>query len=309
MSALSRTRIVVIGMGVACLVLVAALLQYRAQVASWTLSTFGWGGVAYLLDSDDPNFLVQLGMYYFEGVHDLDKAKEMFEHAIRAQDDAFLAHYQLARVYFIRGDFFNALVEINNELSVNPQNAHAFYMRGLISGYRDYPGDLEKAESDFVTFIEERPFIWAGYNDLAWIQIRRERFTEAKETVERAFDELPSEVGRNVWLWNTLGSAELNLKDYEAARQAFENAKQISDQMTAEYFWSAYPGNDGRNAEEAFHQFRATLFFNLGVVYEKTEKTEKAIEYYSKYLDILPSGPYPTREEVEAKIEQLKSRP
>ena len=102
-----------------------------------------------------------------------------------------------------------------------------------------------------------------------------------------------------------LGVAELNIGNYTESRDAFLIVREISDNMTPEYFWSAYPGNNSANAENAFNQFKATLSFNLGIVYENLEEWDNSKVEYQTYLSILPHGQYPKKDEVEKKISEL----
>ena len=92
--------------------------------------------------------------------------------------------YQISRIYFLKGDFNSALDEINKELKLRPEIPNSYYVRGLILGYR---GNFREAESDFFKFIKLIPSQWAGYNDLAWIQVKLKKFQDAKETILKSF--------------------------------------------------------------------------------------------------------------------------
>ena len=94
------------------------------------------------------------------------KLEQSYQKAIAIKPDIFWCHYQLARIYFMKGDFNKALEEIDKELKAHPENLRSLYVRGLIFGYR---GDFVAAEKDFNHFINWAPKEWAGYNDLAWV--------------------------------------------------------------------------------------------------------------------------------------------
>jgi tetratricopeptide (TPR) repeat protein len=251
---------------------------------------------------------MRLGRYYFNGgAYDLEKALRAYESALTLNPDIRLAHYQIARIHFLRGDFYRALEEINKELVLHPEIPNSYYVRGLINGYA---GRFSEAEADFMKFIDLVPWQWAGYNDLAWVLAKQGRFKEVRDMMDLAFERLPGAKMRNPWLWTTLGIAQLNLKDYNEAKDAFLNARALSDKMSAEDFWSAYPGNDPRGAEPAFQQFRAALHFNLGIVYEKLGELEKAKEAYHAYLSLLPKDPFlqlPQRNEIKRRILKLNA--
>ena len=247
-----------------------------------------------------------VGDYYFNGgAYDLGWAERVYGAALALDPRVPLAHYQRARIHFLRGNFYSALREINGELDIYPENLRSLYVRGLIYGYMS---ELTRAREDFKRFIEWAPAEWAGYNDLAWIQVKLGKFQEGKETITRAFAVMPGERNRNPWLWTSLGVTHLNLGEYTRASEAFLTALRMTERMSAQYFWSAYPGNDPRGAEEAFRQFRATLNFNLGIAHEKLGEFGKAKEAYHTYISLLPKGSFPQRAEVEEKIFKLNAR-
>lgn len=255
------------------------------------------------LDSKNPTLAFDIGNYFFNGgAYDLNKARAAYEKALAIDPNIRLAHYQLGRLAFIRGDLTKAANEIEEELRLHPEIPNSYYVRGLIEGYQGLYGSAEK---DFSKFIEQAPQSWAGYNDLAWVQAKQKKFQEARETVLLAFKRLPGETERNVWLWTSLGVASLNLKEYNGAEAAFMKARTISEGISAEYFWSAYPGNDPRGAEQAFKQFKATLSLNLALTHEKTGKYSEAKQEYYNYLALLPEGPYPQRHEIEQRLSAL----
>lgn len=291
------------------LVVLTLLFGARDSIATLLWKNYRLDTIALLLDSNNAELARSIGNYYFNvfesGVHDLDRAKDAYQRALTLNQSIKRGHFQLARIYFIEGNFFNALEEINKELELYPDYGRSYYVRGLIYGYRNFPDDLIKAEGDFKRFIEWNPTNWAGYNDLSWIQIKQEKFTEAKETVQLAFELLPFTKTTNPWLWTMLGVAELNVGNYTKSRDAFLIVREISDNMTPEYFWSAYPGNNSANAENAFNQFKATLSFNLGIVYENLKEWNRSVNEYQQYLTLLPKGPYPKKSEVEKKIREL----
>ena len=291
---------------VVAVVAVSAFFMFFRNDLGWFIwNNTHWTEGALAFENKDPALYLDIGMYYFQKKHDFESAETIFKKAIEVVPEAPWIRYQLGRIYFIRGRFYQALMLLQKEHELYPEHKRVHYMLGLVYGYRGLGGDLEKAEENFEKFIAFAPKEWAGYNDLAWIQIKRKKFEEAKASVLNAFEIVSYEKDRNVWLWTSLGVAELNLGNYEEAKRAFLKAEHISGAMTADYFASAYPGNDPRNAEELFRQFQGTLFLNLGIVNEKLGAVEEARAAYGAYLNILPKGPYPTREEVEQRIRDI----
>ena len=251
---------------------VGAVIIFSFFISRDAMARFVWQKyrspkMAILLDGSDANLAMFIGNYYFNGVigggkYDLSIAGKAFKKAVSINPKILWGHYQLARIIFVKGDYNGALEEINRELEANPENLRALYVRGLIYGYRNQAGDLEKAEADFYRFTLWAPKEWAGYNDLAWILSKQGKYKEAKEAITAAFREI-SESENNPWFWNALGVAELNLKKYGAAKTAFEKAESLAKNLTLADWRRAYPGNNPASAESGLSAFRKAIEENL----------------------------------------------
>lgn len=223
--------------------------------------------IALWLVRRDADLAMFIGNYYFNGVigggeYNPDVAKKAFEKAISINHKILWGHYQLARIYFVKGDYTGAISEINRELEANPENLRSLYVRGLIYGYRGYPGDLANAEEDFQRFTEWAPKEWAGYNDLSWILSKQGKYSEAEKTINLALKEA-LDAESNPWLWNSLGVAQLNLKKYQNAKISFGHAKQMAEKMTEEEWRHSYPGNNTASAEEGLSAFLKAINENF----------------------------------------------
>lgn len=291
------------------IIILSVFVIFKNEVAWFVWEHYRWDNISFILSPDDSYLASMIGLYYFNGGnYNLEKVEYAYKQALLTKPNSKWGHYQLARVYFIQGNLVRARLEINKQIKKHPKYLRAHYVRGLIYAYGGYPGDIERAEKDFKRFIEWAPQEWAGYNDLAWVQIKQKHFDKALNTILSAFEHIPEEKKHNVWLWTNLGVAYLNLNDYNKAKDAFLNAQAISKTMTARFFWSAYPGNDIRNAENVFKQYRATLSLNLGIVYERLDELTNAKKLYNEYLTILPDGPFPKHDEIEKKIQKITSQ-
>lgn len=254
------------------IVLVLAILLFGFLLSRDSLARLAWQkyhspAAALILVSRDTKLLMNLGNYYFNGTigrseYNLEKAERAYRKAVAADNKILWGHYQLARIYFMKGDFNGALEEINKELEANPENLRSLYVRGLIYGYRDIPGDLEKAEQDFRRFTFWAPREWAGYNDLAWVLFKEGKYGEAERELGRAFESIP-EARKNPWLFNALGVARLNLGNKSGAREAFQNALAEAEKLTVNEWRMSYPGNDPASAEGGLKKFLETLKENI----------------------------------------------
>ena len=204
---------------------------------------------------------VRLGNYYFNGAggYDLEKAEAGFTKAVEIDPKILWGHYQLARVYFVKGEKDRALEEINKELEVNPENLRSLYVRGLIY---ESSGKLAEAEADFKRFVLWAPKEWAGYNDLAWILAKEGKYREAKEVLLEALKKT-GRAEKNSWLWNSLGVAELNLGEYANARKSFTKAKESVNMLLLKDWQSAYPGNNPVESERGLADFKRAIEENL----------------------------------------------
>ena len=214
----------------------------------------------------DPKLEMQTGNYYFNGgAYDLEKAEEAFKRALQAEPKILWGHYQLARVYFVKGKKDKALEEINKELEANPANLRSLYVRGLIYGYMP---DLPRAEADFERFVRWAPKEWAGYNDLAWILAKEGKYSDAEKAAEEGIKEAIGG-GQNAWLWNSLGVAQLNLKKYNDAEKSFRKALELARNMTENEWARAYPGNNPKGSSGGLRSFKAAVEANLSKAVDK----------------------------------------
>jgi len=71
---------------------------------------------------------------------------------------------------------------------------------------------------------------------------------------------------KNPWLWNALGVAQLNLKEYQQAKISFGEAKKSAEKLTSDDWRRAYPGNDPQSAESGLTAFREAIAANIQAV-------------------------------------------
>ncbi len=201
--------------------------------------------------------LFERGNYYYGGgAYDTAKAEKYFRAALALDPMLQGPHYQLARIYFVQGDFYTAENEINKELDLHPDFKRSYYVRGLIYGYS---GRLAEAEADFKQFLKWMPDSWAGNNDLAWIYFQEGKYAEAHDTARVGLTIAPE----NPWLLNALGVALLNLDDKKGAKEAFTKALAVIGSMNEKDWGVAYPGNDPSIYGEGFSKMKVSIQQNL----------------------------------------------
>lgn len=209
-------------------------------------------------------FFFQRGNFYFGGTeYDLQKALTNFERAatfINQYNDPI--HYQIGRVYFIKGDLTAALIEFNKQLAENPNFTKSYYMRGLTYGYRN---QFKQAEEDFLKYLEAHPNSWAGHNDLVWVYFRSGQYEQAEKYARAGLSIAP----KNAWLSNALGGILINQGRYDEAKRPLLDAKAGFVSMGPEGWGVAYPGNDPRVYEEGYQASLKSVEDNIKVVEEK----------------------------------------
>ncbi len=213
--------------------------------------------LATLLAPEDAALRFTIGNYYFGGgAYDTKKAEGYFRKALELDPNLQGPHYQLARIYFVQGDFYDATREINKELELHPDFKRSYYVRGLIYGYS---GKLKEAEEDFKKFLEWKPDSWAGYNDLAWILFQEGKYKESADAAQKGLVYAPD----NAWLLNSLGVSLLNLDDKNGAKEAFDKALLMAGQMNEDGWGKAYPGNNPEIYGEGFVKMKESIEQNL----------------------------------------------
>ncbi len=186
------------------------------------------------------------------GKYDLDKAEKQYQKALAVYSELPNAHYQLARIYFIKANFQKALDEIDKEISVNSDNQRVYYIRGLINGYaKNYPSAAE----DFKKFIESSPKEWAGYNDLAWIYYETGDYEKSKEAALKGLETNPE----NPWLLNGLSVILSKIGDENEFENVLRKAKLVAENLTEIDWQKAYPGNNPAVAAANLDNFKNNL--------------------------------------------------
>jgi tetratricopeptide (TPR) repeat protein len=203
--------------------------------------------------------LFTLGNYYFsEKNYQLDRAEKFFQGALKIKENYPGAHYQLARIYFLRGNFGSARKEIDAELTAYPDFKRSFYVRGLINGYA---GRFPEAVKDFENFLRWKPSSWAAHNDLAWVYFQVGDFDKVLELANDGLRYAPE----NPWLLNTKGLALYNLNRGAEAKEYLTKALEKTEKLAPDDWKRAYPGNDPNFSAVGLQQMLSAIKANLAI--------------------------------------------
>ncbi|MEK7553397.1 MAG: tetratricopeptide repeat protein [Patescibacteria group bacterium] len=216
--------------------LIAGVVYFRADIRKGIAASF-----------------FKQGSDYFGGVdYNLGKAEKWYKAALKIEPKLSNAHYQLARVYFVKNNFSKALTEINSELSLNPENKRSYYVRGLINGYS---GDYQAAAEDFKKFIAWQPNEWAGYNDLAWVYNETGDYSKSKEMLLEGLKIAPD----NAWLLNGLSVVLSKLGEQNESDKVLEQAKISAEKIDENEWQMAYSANNPAFALRDLSEFKNNL--------------------------------------------------
>ena len=204
----------------------------------------------------------QYGTGHFDATHpelyDIGRAGMFFNKSRELDPSHALAYHQLARIEFLRGDFYHALVLIDKSIELQDEsvNPSSVYVRGLILGFM---GRYDEAARNFEVFLAKYPSNWAAVNDYAWTLLKAERAHEVVDVVARALEDSPT----NPWLLNTYAIALYETGAYTDALLAAQKAKATVADVSEEDWLIAYPGNDPEIARDGVAAFKNAIAENM----------------------------------------------
>ena len=193
-------------------------------------------------------------------LYDIACAERMYVHAATLDAKHPYVHHQLARIAFLRGDFFDALLHINTQIEVHGEALPpAFYVRGLILGYM---GRYHAAAKDYEHYLEFDPHNWAAVNDYAWVLLKAGQPAEALAAIE---DVLPL-WEENPWLLNSAAISAYEVHELTKARDYITRAAEHVAYLTEKEWLVAYPGNDPRIAGDGIAALKKSILNNMHTI-------------------------------------------
>lgn len=155
-------------------------------------------------------------------------------------------------------------------------------------------GRLDQSEYVLLKIMDEAPSYLPAYVDLAELQLKQQRFTDATETLRRAHHIAPGDPV----IANNLGVLLLRSREYASASVAFRAA------MAADPDEARYRANLALSLaltgefEEAYAMYTtvvppATAYWNLGVISEAMKDMSRASEYFARSNRMNKGGEWP----------------
>lgn len=207
----------------------------------------------------------QYGTGYFDATHpelyDIDRAEMFFNESRELDPLHTLTYHQLARIEFLRGDFYHALVLIDKSITLQGEsvNLSSVYVRGLILGFM---GRYDEAARSFEIFLAEYPGNWAAVNDYAWVLLKAGRAKDAAAATMEGLEYFPD----NPWLLNSHATALYELGEDAGAYISVQKASMAVEKLMGAEWLRAYPGNDPKIAEEGIAAFKKAIAENMHTI-------------------------------------------
>jgi len=191
------------------------------------------------------------------GQYDIAQAEYFFQKAARLDPSFPYVHHELARIYFLRGDFGGAMTQIDVQIAEHGTSTpNSYYVRGLIEGYM---GDYADSAKDYEKFLRFDPHDWAAINDYSWVLLKAGRAKDAAAATAEGLNYFPD----NPWLLNTSAIALYESGHAKEARARAQAAVAAGAQLTEREWLHAYPGNDPKIAAEGIAALRQAAADNV----------------------------------------------
>ncbi len=235
-----------------------------------------------------------------------EQAKQGIELAEKLVEEGWKSgfHFFLAYINFKSRNPEEALKECNEawnsavKVESLSRQIRVLHLKGLIHLEMKSINEAQKAANQLREIIEElinKKLMRYYYHLLGMIELDRENFSKAIEYINKSISLLSfqSNVNHGQALFiNPLASAHYKAGDFEKAREEY---KKITH-LTAGRFY--------------YGDIYAKSFYMLGKIYEQQGNTAKAIEHYSKFLDLwkdADSG-LPEVEDAKKRLAALRSQ-
>jgi tetratricopeptide (TPR) repeat protein len=195
-----------------------------------------------------------------ESAYDIARAEYYFNEALKSDPSLPYLHHEMARIYFLRGDFGDALSQIDVQIAEHGTSTpNSYYVRGLIEGYM---GDYDDAAKDYAYFLTFDPHDWAGLNDYAWVLMKAGRYAEAAKATSEGLRYFPD----NPWLLNSNAIALYETGHLAEAKPIAARALAAAGKIMENDWLHAYPGNDPQIAGAGIASLRKAAADNMHMI-------------------------------------------
>lgn len=250
--------------------LTAACLCVLAVYVFWVPLVYRWEDFMYILNPT-PERAFEYGERHFSATdpkeYDIARSHIFFSLAARQDTKLQYVHHELARVFFLEGNYQRALAEINTQIEQEgDKTPNSYYIRGLIEGFM---GDYSSSIRDYAHFLQLDPNDWAAVNDYAWVLLKDNHPENAVNITDAALRSFPN----NPWILNTNATAYYEIGDIQEAKKKIEAASAALEGVTETVWLHAYPGNDPKIARLGIQSFRHSVEANMHTIESASTST------------------------------------
>ncbi|MFC1539321.1 hypothetical protein ACFL6H_07850 [Candidatus Latescibacterota bacterium] len=184
------------------------------------------------INPDLPEAHVELGMYYYHGYLDYDRALEQFAIAQKIQPNNSDLLASIGYVQRRQGKFEQALFNIKKASELDPLSNHlASQVAGTYSFLRNYP-ETERYYDRAISLAPDIPYY---YDSKAWLYIQWEGNTEkARAVLEEAIKNIGTE---EISIINTQITLDLYDGNYQKAIERLSNVNKVAEDIDTQSYY------------------------------------------------------------------------
>jgi rhomboid protease GluP len=173
--------------------------------------------------------------------------------AIRQRPNYLPAHYELARAYWIKGDFGSAESELKRVIALDPKDERSYFSLGMayLEDKRPQP-----ARENFTQLLRLNPNSADAHFGLAEVSSMERKYPEALEEYKLTAKLDPDYDG----VYQEMGLVQAKLKLYDDAIASFLKQQKNGDNPENENALAAAYGAKGMHSEAAIASLRAKQF-------------------------------------------------
>ncbi|MGB6384797.1 MAG: rhomboid family intramembrane serine protease [Terriglobales bacterium] len=173
--------------------------------------------------------------------------------AIRQRPNYLPAHYELARAYWIKGDFGSAESELKRVIALDPKDERSYFSLGMAYLEEKRP---QPARESFAQLLKLNPNSADAHFGLAEVSSMEQKYPEALEEYKLTAKLDPDYDG----IYQEMGSVQAKLKLFDDAIASFLKQQKNGDNPENETALAAAYGAKGMHSEAAEASQRAKQF-------------------------------------------------
>ena len=200
------------------------------------------------------------------------------------------------------------MVLLIDVLVIKPYIAEVYYIKGIVSNEK---GNYIDAAANFEYATQLDPYNGRILHASGTVYFNLMMNDKAEEIMQRAKKYIV-----DVNTYDNLGLLYLRLKKYIRAEEEFKQAIYLNPKLTKSYYNLGNLYFMQERYDDAIEQWNKILEIepnftnkhivlnNLGIVYNKKEMPDKAMEYFIQALELVPEGD-PIEKEIEEEINKI----